>query len=147
MTKKKYHNSKVKKPLGELKIMAKKNMEKNIVIKQDYLKKHHDRKETFNTLLLKLQWHERSCPGCLSFTNIWCTWAGATRRRNRRKNTGQETQSMSELKWVVLTNLRTWKGEKWKDGKRQPILKRAGETVISDKINWKKKKCNEINIV
>ena len=44
-------------------------MEKNIVIKQDYLKKHHDRKETFNTLLLKLQWHERSCPGCLSFTN------------------------------------------------------------------------------
>ena len=41
--KKKYHNSKVKKLLGELKIMAKKNMEKNIVIKQDYLKKHHDR--------------------------------------------------------------------------------------------------------
>ena len=40
MTKKKknYHNSKVKKLLGELKIMAKKNMEKNIVIKQDYLK-------------------------------------------------------------------------------------------------------------
>jgi len=36
--KKKYHNSKVKKLLGELKIMAKKNMEKNIVIKQDYLK-------------------------------------------------------------------------------------------------------------
>ena len=70
MTKKKYHNSKVKKPLGELKIMAKKNMEKNIVIKQDYLKKHHDGKETFKIFLLKLQWHERSCPGCLSFTTI-----------------------------------------------------------------------------
>ena len=64
--KKKYHNSKVKKLLGELKIMAKKNMEKNIVIKQDYLKKHHERKETFNTFFLKLQWHERSSPGGLS---------------------------------------------------------------------------------
>ena len=70
MTKKNYHNSKVKKLLGELKIMAKKNMEKNKVIKQDYLKKHHDGKETFNTFLLKLQWHERSCPGCLSFATI-----------------------------------------------------------------------------
>ena len=73
MTKKKYHNSKVKKPLGELKIMAKKNMEKNIVIKQDYLKKHHDRKETFNTFLLKLERHERSSPGDLSFTSLRCT--------------------------------------------------------------------------
>jgi hypothetical protein len=93
--KKKYHNSKVKKLLGELKIMAKKNMEKNIVIKQDYLKKHHDRKETFNTFFLKLQWHERSSPGGLSFTTIRCAWAGATRTSNR-KNTGQETQSLSE---------------------------------------------------
>ena len=33
MTKKTYQNSKVKKLLGELKIMAKNNMEKNIVIK------------------------------------------------------------------------------------------------------------------
>ena len=59
-----------KKFLGELKILAKNNMEKNTVIKQDYLKKHHDRKETFNTFPLKLQWHERSCPGCLSFATI-----------------------------------------------------------------------------
>ena len=73
MTKKNYHNSKVKKLLGELKIMAKKNMEKNIVIKQDYLKKHHDRKETFNTFLLKLERHERSSPGGLSFTTTRCT--------------------------------------------------------------------------
>ena len=115
-------------------------MEKNTVIKQDYLKKHHDRKETFNTFPLKLQRHERSCPGCLSFTTIRCTGAGATRRSNRRKKPGQETQSLSELKQVVLTNLRTWTGEKWKDGKRQSILKRAGETAISDKINWRKKK-------
>ena len=55
MTKKTYQNSKVKKLLGELKIMAKKRIwKKKIVIKQDYLKKHHDRKETFNTFLLKL---------------------------------------------------------------------------------------------
>ena len=73
MTKKNYHKSKVKKLLGELKIMSKKNMEKDIVINQDYLKKHHDRKETFNTFPLKLQQHERSCPGCLSFTTIGCT--------------------------------------------------------------------------
>ena len=90
--------------------MAKRIWEK-IVIKQDYLKKHHDGKEAFNTFLLKLQWHERSCPGCLSFTTIRCAWAGATRTSNR-KNTGQETQSLSELKQVVLTNLRTWNGEK-----------------------------------
>lgn len=72
MTKKNYHKSKVKKLLEELKIMAKENIGKNIVIKQDYLKKHQDGKETFNTFLLKLQWHERSCPGCLSFTRIGC---------------------------------------------------------------------------
>ena len=90
--------------------MAKRIWEK-IVIKQDYLKKHHDRKETFNTFFLKLQWHERSSPGGLSFTTIRCAWAGATRTSNR-KNTGQETQSLSELKQVVLTNLRTWNGEK-----------------------------------
>ena len=67
MTKKNYHNSKVKKLLRELKIMAKKNMEKNKVIKQDYLKKHQDGKETFNTFLLKLQWHEITGQGaCLS---------------------------------------------------------------------------------
>ena len=71
-------------------------MEKNIVIKQDYLKKHHDETETFNTFLLKLQWHERSCPGCLSFTTTGCTGAGPTRKSNRRKNPGQETQSLSE---------------------------------------------------
>ena len=112
MTKKNDHNSEVKKLLGELKIMAKNNMEKNIVIKQDYLKEHHDRKEISNIFLLKLQWHERSCPGCLSFTTIRCTGAGATRRSNRRKKPGQETQSSSELKQVVLTNLRTWTGEK-----------------------------------
>ena len=111
MTKKNYHKSKVKKLLGELKIMSKKNMEKDIVINQDYLKKHHDRKETFNTFPLKLQWHERSCPGCLSFTTIRCTGEEAT-RSNRRKNPGQETQSLSELKQVVLTKLRTWTGEK-----------------------------------
>ena len=92
--KKKYHNSKVKKLLGELKIMAKRIWEK-IVIKQDYLKKHHDGKEAFNTFLLKLQGHERSCPGCLSFTTIRCAWAGAT-GSNRRKIPGQETQSLSE---------------------------------------------------
>ena len=119
--------------------MAKKNMEKNIVIKQDYLKEHHDRKEISNIFLLKLQRHERSCPGCLSFTTIRCTGEEAT-RSNGRKNPGQETQSLSELKQVVLTKLRTWTGEKWKNGKRQSILKRAGETVISDKINWRKKK-------
>ena len=111
MTKKNYHNSKVKKLLGELKIMAKNNMEKNIVIKQDYLKEHHDRKEISNVFLLKLQRHERSCPGCLSFTTIRCTGEEAT-RSNRRKNPGQETQSLSELKQVVLTKLRTWTGEK-----------------------------------
>ena len=40
-------------------------MEKKIVIKQDYLKKHHDRKETFNTFLLKLQWHRAVQGACL----------------------------------------------------------------------------------
>ena len=40
--KKNYPKSKVKKLLGELKIMAKENIEKNIVIKQDYLRKHQD---------------------------------------------------------------------------------------------------------
>ena len=114
-------------------------MEKNTVIKQDYLKKHHDRKEIFNTFLLKLQWHERSWPGCLSFTTIRCIGAGAIRRTNRKKKPGRDTEFVRDLKQVVLTNLRTWKGEKWKDGKRQPILKRAGETAISDKMNWRKK--------
>ena len=42
MTKKNYPKSKVKKLLGELKIMAKENIEKNTVIKQDYLRKHQD---------------------------------------------------------------------------------------------------------
>ena len=140
MTKKNYHKRKVKKLFRELNIMSEKNMEKDLVINQDYLKKHHDRKETFNTFLLKLQWHERSCPGCLSFTTIWCTGAGATRRTTRRKKTkARDTEFVRELKQVVLTNLRTWKGEQWKDGKRQSILKRAGETAISDKINWRKK--------
>ena len=111
MTKKNYHKRKVKKLFRELNIMSEKNMEKDLVINQDYLKKHHDRKETFNTFPLKLQQHERSCPGCLSFTTIRCTGAGAT-RSNRRKKPGQETQSSSELKQVVLTNLRTWTGEK-----------------------------------
>ena len=72
MTKKYYHNSKVKKTSWRIKKHSKKEYGKNIVIKQDYLKKHHDRKEAFNTFLLKLQWHERSCPGGLSFTTIRC---------------------------------------------------------------------------
>ena len=38
--------------------------------------------------------------------------------------------------------------ERWTvTGWKKSILKRAGETVISDKINWWKKKCDEINIV
>ena len=56
------------------------------------------------------------------------------------KTRARDTEFVRDLKQVVLTNLKTWKGEKWKDGKRQPILKRAGETAISDKINWRKKK-------
>ena len=67
MTKKNYHKRKVKKLFRELNIMSEKNMEKDLVINQDYLKKHHDRKETFNTFLLKLQWHEITGQGaCLS---------------------------------------------------------------------------------
>ena len=78
---------------------------------------------------------------CLSAFFAFCTGAGATRRTTRRKKTkARDTEFVRELKQVVLTNPRTWKDEKWKDGKRQSILKRAGETAISDKINWRKKK-------
>ena len=76
--KKNYHNTKVKNSKVKnfnswrIKNHGKREYGKNVVIKQDYLKKHQDGKETFNTFLLKLHWHERSCPGCLSFNPIQC---------------------------------------------------------------------------
>ena len=63
---------------------------------------------------------------------------GKTQGKRHRVCQRVETGSTHKPK-----DMERWTVKGWK----KSILKRAGETVISDKINWWKKKCDEINIV